>query len=65
MHKDIITAALAFSTTVRFLDAEELDTFMKYIDFITKKFQANEVTNADEMIEAMDEFINMILDEEI
>lgn len=64
MHKDVITAVIALSTTVRFLDDEQLPIFMKYIDFMMKKFAAGEITDADGMIEAIDEFAMSLIDDD-
>lgn len=62
MHKDVITAAIALSTTVRFLDDEQLPIFMKYIDFMMKKHAAGEIVDADSWIEAIDEFAMLLID---
>lgn len=62
MHQNVINAALALSTTVRFLEEGELTYFMKYIDFVQKKFAAGEIKDADDMTVAIDEFVTMLID---
>ncbi|QZE10602.1 hypothetical protein SEA_BILO_27 [Streptomyces phage Bilo] len=65
MHKDVINAALALSTIIRFLDPEQTEIFMKYIDFMRKKAVAGEIVDADAYIEAIEEFaLSLDLDEE-
>ncbi|AWN05462.1 hypothetical protein SEA_ANNIHILUS_27 [Streptomyces phage Annihilus] len=65
MHKDVINAALALSTIIRFLDDEQIDIFMKYIDFMRTKAVAGEIVDADAYIEAIEEFaLSLDLDEE-
>lgn len=65
MHNDIINAALALSTIVRFLDDEQRLIFMKYIDFVSKKAAAGEITSADDYLTVIDEFADMLINDEI
>ena len=64
MHRDVINAAIALSTIVRFLGEDELPIFMKYIDFMVKKHASGQIVDADSMIEAIDEFAQSLIDDD-
>lgn len=64
MHKDVINAALALSTIIRFLDDEQAEIFMKYIDFMRNKAIAGEIVDADAYIEAIEEFALTLIDDD-
>lgn len=64
MHKEFLANATAMLYPIRHYNAEEFELFMKYINFMIMKMTAGLIMTADDMVDALNEFTEMMLNED-